>query len=290
MKQKLFQVMVAVLVCGSARAQVNSGSNGSDGAFNPTTNTVINMADHSDGIYHYTSVNIPTNVTVTFIPNTNNTPVVWLVQSDCTILGVVSLNGRVCSNNIGAAGGPAGFRGGNAVASREAGLGPGGGRVDDPGKFGGNASFGTLGQTGQIGQQNLPGETYGNSFLVPLIGGSGGGGPGGGGGGAVLIAASGSITVAGRIDSNGGNGYSSLGFDTVSGGGGGAVEALYGLSPLLSPEEVAYSQGVGMDLVATAGAISLRLLGTDVLGLTRLTIPSTALQETRSHREVISQS
>ena len=39
-------------------AQVNSGSNGSDGAFNPTTNIVINMADHPTGIYQYTSVNI----------------------------------------------------------------------------------------------------------------------------------------------------------------------------------------------------------------------------------------
>ena len=80
MNLRIFQVMAAALVCTSAHAQVNSGSNSSDGAFNPTTNTVINMADHSDGIYHYTSVNIPSGVTVTFIPNANNTPVVWLGQ------------------------------------------------------------------------------------------------------------------------------------------------------------------------------------------------------------------
>ena len=79
---------VTVLVAGlpaRGRAQVNSGSNGSDGAFNPTTNIVINMADHPNGIYQYTSVNIPTNVTVTFIPNANNTPVTWLLQGSCVI-------------------------------------------------------------------------------------------------------------------------------------------------------------------------------------------------------------
>ncbi len=62
MKQKLLQAMVVLLACLGAHAQVNSGSNGSDGAFNPTTNIVINMADHPTGIYHYTSVNIPSSV------------------------------------------------------------------------------------------------------------------------------------------------------------------------------------------------------------------------------------
>ena len=44
MKQKILPTMFALLLCTAAHAQVNSGSNGSDGAFNPTTNTVINMA------------------------------------------------------------------------------------------------------------------------------------------------------------------------------------------------------------------------------------------------------
>ena len=78
--RSLAAIAAGLLLAGAAaQAQVNSGSNGSDGAFNPTTNTVINMADHPDGIYHYTSVNISNGVTVTFIPNANNTPVVWLV-------------------------------------------------------------------------------------------------------------------------------------------------------------------------------------------------------------------
>ena len=36
--------LLLLLVPLAAHAQVNSGSNGSDSAFNPTTNIVINMA------------------------------------------------------------------------------------------------------------------------------------------------------------------------------------------------------------------------------------------------------
>lgn len=205
----------------SARAQVNSGSTGADGAFNPTTNTVINMANHPDGIYHYSSVNIPAGVEVTFTPNVNNTPVVWLVQGNCSIAGIISLNGGVCGSSVGALSGPGGYRGGNKPAIREAGLGPGGGRVDPAKEFAGAASYGSLGSFNPFNQGPPPGDLYGNVFLVPLLGGSGGGGPGGGGGGAILIAASGTITVSGRIDANGGNGFSAIGFNTVTGGGGG---------------------------------------------------------------------
>ena len=53
-----------LLIPAASFAQINSGSNGSDGAFNPTSNVVIDMADHPDGIYQYTSVNIPAGVTV----------------------------------------------------------------------------------------------------------------------------------------------------------------------------------------------------------------------------------
>lgn len=90
-------------------AQVNSGS---DGAPNPTANLVIDMAGRPDGIYHYTSVNIPAGVTVSFIPNAANTPVVRLVEEDCVIAGIVSLNGGNGSA-IAGIGGPGGFRGGS---------------------------------------------------------------------------------------------------------------------------------------------------------------------------------
>src|SRR5882724_4783315 len=94
MKLSILRAMIVAFVCATAHAQVNSGSNGSDGAFNPTTSTNIDMGDHPTGIYQYTSVNIPGGVTVTFTPNANNTPVVWLVQEDCTIKGVIDVSGQ----------------------------------------------------------------------------------------------------------------------------------------------------------------------------------------------------
>src|ERR1039457_5658851 len=115
MKQKILQMMFAVLLCVNANAQVNSGSNGSDGAFNPTTNIVINMADHPNGIYQFTSVNISNGVTVTFIPNANNSPVTWLVQSNVVINVTVDVSGQTLpfGSAQGANGGPGGYKGGD---------------------------------------------------------------------------------------------------------------------------------------------------------------------------------
>jgi len=199
MKQKVLQMMFAVLVCAGAQAQVNTGSNGSDGAFNPTTNIVISMADHPTGIYQYTSVNISNGVTVTFIPNANNTPVYWIVQNSVTISGSVNVSGQsvVGSQAQGGLGGPGGYRGGdggNGSSSQPtSGQGPGGGMAGNSGSY-----------------------TYGNIFLIPLLGGSGGSGGnwnsyngtsgqgGGGGGGAILIAASNVITISGSINAGAG--------------------------------------------------------------------------------------
>jgi hypothetical protein len=169
---------------------VNSGSDGSDGAFNPTTNIVINMADHPIGIYQYTSVNISNGIMVTFIPNPNNTAVYWLVQSNVVINGTVDVSGHSATGSQGGTGGPGGWAGGNGAPATTAGQGPGGGSAD-----GASATY-----------------NYGNLFLIPLLGGSGGGGAtasgggggGGGGGGAILIAASGQITIAGTLRSDGG--------------------------------------------------------------------------------------
>ena len=111
----------------------------------------------------------------------------------------------------GAPGGPGGFRGGICGASPTPGQGPGGGAAAD---IGSDASYGTVGESIDPTLRNAdwsyanPGATYGNPFLIPLIGGSGGGGSririhgggsgggGGGGGGAMLIAANGEIGLA----------------------------------------------------------------------------------------------
>ena len=210
-------------------AQVNSGSNGSDGAFNPTTNIVINMADHPTGIYQYTSVSIPADVTVTFTPNANNTPVVWLVQNNVTMSGTVNLSGQTSpaasgGPPTGGLGGPGGGSGGNGGPTPSSGQGYGAGTANLS-KDGANASFATLGTTNAY--RIPPGLTYGNVYLLPLVGGSGGGGSapfgGGGGGGAILIAASGAISLNGQVLSWGGWG----GGGPCSGAGsGGAVRLI----------------------------------------------------------------
>ncbi len=255
MKPKMMLISLAFLTCDAAHSQVNTGSNGSDGAFNPTTNIVINMADHPSGIYQYTSVNISNGVMVTFIPNANNTPVMWLVQSNVVINGRVDLSGKDANNAQGALGGPGGGAGGNGGSGNlpvgSSGLGAGGGSggyyINSTNAVcAGHASFGTMGsQAGPSGPSNYyqgqaaPGNVYGNNFLVPLIGGSGGGGfggtGGGGGGGAILIAANGSISInsPGIISANGGNGFIWIQYlgnsGSGAGGSGGAIRLVASL-------------------------------------------------------------
>jgi uncharacterized membrane protein YgcG len=117
MKMKRF-AMLAVAVAAAVGlpvvcwSQVNSGSDGSDGAFNPTMSTNIDMTSRSSGVYQYTSVNIPYGVMVAFTPNANNTPVVWLVLSNCVINGSVNVSGLPGTSDGGGVGGPGGYRGG----------------------------------------------------------------------------------------------------------------------------------------------------------------------------------
>jgi hypothetical protein len=226
---KLLTVFAAILLPLAGFAQVNSGSNGSDGAFNPTANVVINMADHPDGIYHYTSVNIPAGVTVSFIPNAGNKPVVWLVQGSCSINGQVSVSAQSANVATAGLGGPGGWAGGRGGTIPSSGYGPGGGGVS-PGNgyhYGGGGSFGSQGYSPS--GQGVAGVIYGSPFLLPLLGGSGGGGSatgsaGGGGGGAILIASSISIDINGSIVANGGYSGNVPVYGFAGGGGsGGAI-------------------------------------------------------------------
>lgn len=236
MRTTVLCTLVTLLVGVPAHAQFSSGSTGRDGVLQPTASITINMSDHPDGIYHYTSVHIPRGVTVRFLPNTNNTPVVWLVQGDCVIEGTVDVSGEDAPSAAaefrrGGRGGPGGFRGGNGGLSGTDGQGPGGGAGGS--KYGLPAAFATLPLDAAENYYNDGAMRYGNRFLVPMIGGSGGGGSqqyggGGGGGGALLIAASGRIEIKGTIDARGGRGYNShysiFGGDHFGGGGsGGAI-------------------------------------------------------------------
>lgn len=218
----------------------NSGSTGADGAFSAGTDTVLTVPP--GGVFHFTTVTIPTGVTVTFTPNATNTPVTILASGDVTIDGTISVDGKNGTSIgtgfgvlMGGAGGPGGFAGGagglapgwneGVLLLPGQGLGPG----SHVGTSGCAAGFGTGGTCSS--------PIYGTSRLLPLIGGSGGGGGpaststscvslcngggGGGGGGALLIASSGTITVGGNITSKGGEG--GTGFQPGGPGSGGGI-------------------------------------------------------------------
>jgi len=220
-----YSLLIFLALLGSnlvSIGQVNSGSDGHDGVFDPTESIAINMADHPDGIYHYSSVNIRSGVIIRFIRNTANTPVIWLIQGECSIAGTLDVSGSKASIvGIGGPGGGNGGHGGNGGngANPTVGEGPGGGNGNAAGP-GGAGSYATVGQS--VGS----GTVYGNVFLTPLLGGSGGGGgnggagAGGGGGGAILIAANGTIRVDGQITAAGGDNHGALPSNYPGGGAG----------------------------------------------------------------------
>jgi hypothetical protein len=236
-----------------------SGSTGADGAFNPTVDTRLQLPD--DGVFNFTSVNIPSGVRVSFAENTTNTPAVILATGDVSIAGTIDLNGglaphvgaagngQVADDGLPGQGGPGGYDGGvggltNGNRLGGDGLGPGAGKhgldhtmsgsniryAGSGGSFGGSGA--TVEGPTSLWPKVMPGTTYGSSLLLPLIGGSGGGGGtggntfggsgGGGGGGALLIAASGTVNITGAILANGGKGGNSAGGNCGTVGGGGS--------------------------------------------------------------------
>jgi len=207
---------VALLAAVSMSAQAfDSGSTGADGAFNPTVDTVLPLPD--DGVFNFTSLNIPAGVTVRFERNALNTPVRILVAGDALIDGVINLNGSnspatgsagdgvIADDGLPGRGGPGGFDGGVGGSPGSSdfagghGVGPGGGFPSESqlntsssgrvGCAGGGGGFGANGILGRITVDGFHcavsasasgGPSYGNERLLPLIGGSGGGGGAGG--------------------------------------------------------------------------------------------------------------
>src|ERR1041384_5033265 len=109
-------IAVLSLFCaaGSMQAQNNfsSGSTGADGAFAPTTTQSIVVPD--SGVFNFTTVNIPTGVTITFTRNATNKPLTILASGDVVIAGTINVDGKPGNNNgLGGLGGPGGFSGGS---------------------------------------------------------------------------------------------------------------------------------------------------------------------------------
>lgn len=186
----------------------------------------FDMRGRSNGLWNFTTIDLPGGQTVEFIKNAANSPVRWLASSNVTINGTLELSGQNAPGTQAfqpgseAIGGPGGYNGGlggrrfieSGSYAGTAGQGPGGGAAGTTSNAGGQAAN----------------SSYINSYLQPLIGGSGGGGQastdtghgwnGGAGGGAILIASSRDIVVNGSIRANGGSGANNSGQ-----GSGGAI-------------------------------------------------------------------
>ena len=268
----------------------DSGSTGADGAFNPSVNTELQLPP--DGVFNFTSVNIPNGVTVTFKRNAANTPVVILAQSDVVIEGTIDVSGKngaptgdtasdggdPSDDGLPGEGGPGGFDGGRGgipysdTTFGGGGLGPGGGAggfyVPHPGYStdvypGGPGSYATQG----VGSSAGAGAVYGNELLRPLVGGSGGGGGcaqtgggsgGGGGGGAILLAASGEIRLDGSINAYGGApGEARSATLWVIPGGGGSGGAIRLVASRVSGRGALSAMGSSSPVVAGSGRIRI---------------------------------
>jgi hypothetical protein len=251
--------------CGSAPVDSNPCS----GAYTaPSVNSTIALP--ANGILDYTTFTVPAGYTVSFLKNAANTPVLIRTSGNVTIAGNINVGAQISATNSGTAGdgnvgddgqagtgGPGGFDGGRGglslvfggVAQQRggAGKGPGGGYgggAPVPDSWGGALSgsaggggFGSIGGTSGYNVGGTGGAAYGQSSILPLIGGSGGGGGGagssfngaggGGGGGAITIASSDTIIFSGgNIYANGGGGGNSSGTGNGGSGGGGSGGAI----------------------------------------------------------------
>lgn len=236
-----FLLLVAtVLGASPAAAQTfSSGSTGADGAYSPASNTTLTLP--ASGIFNFTTITIPSGVTVTLAKNAANTPAVLLASGNVTISGTLTVTGSV-GGVLGRPGpaGSGGFDGGPGgdgvtVTTAGAGLGPGGG-LPGTNCVGSGGSYGTQGTipTANCTTPPAAAPTYGATALRPIVGGSGGsggsanavpgsaGGAGGGGGGALVIASSGTLTLnsTGQIVADGGAGSAGSGGSALGGGGG----------------------------------------------------------------------
>jgi hypothetical protein len=291
----------------------DSGGTGVDGAFSPSVSTRLPLPE--DGVFNFTTVDIPEGVTVTFEKNTTNTPVIILATGDVNVAGTIDVSGTdsadvgaagdgaVGDDSIPGTGGPGGYDGGmggpyETDYAGGSGLGPGGGdngfdylypsngrRYRTGGAGGGFGAPGSYSWNGVV----VGGPAYGSEFLLPLIGGSGGGGGaggnafsgsgGGGGGGALLIAASGTINVTGSILANGGKSGASAGSPAGSPGGGGSGGAIRLIATTLAGNGIVSANGGVAGAQSGSGDVYYAIAGANG-GAGRIRLEADILQRT----------
>jgi hypothetical protein len=237
MKNFLLYLVVLFGVVLTASAQhppdFSSGSDGTDGALDLTGQKgVVNFVpsnysgdQHDRNIFNFTTITIPSGVTLRISSTIVDGPVYFLASGDVDIEGTIDLSGQngvppsltLDGRRRAVDAGVGGYDGGVG------GLNDGMNNPNEPlpqpgdGPGGGAAGYGINNFSCIFG--GAGGTFSGNTFLVPLVGGSGGGGglyfgtpptpygaSGGAGGGGLLIASSTVITVNGTINAAGGEG------------------------------------------------------------------------------------
>lgn len=212
----------------------------------------------ADGVFHFTTIHVPSGVTLYFHRNASNTPVVLAAQGNVTVQGVIEASAwltDVANPQFAIpeapkrGGGPGGGDGGLGALAQ---AGPGaplnsGGDGQGPGGVGnGGVGHDVVGGGGGHATPGLEAFQYGSPApggpMVPhgpvLTGGSGGGGGseavffggdirksgghGGGGGGGLNLSTPGGIVIEGAIRADGANAAWVTGpfFNGAPGGGG----------------------------------------------------------------------
>lgn len=107
-------------------------------SFETGTPYIIDLNTRPNGVFNYTDITVPAGVTVKFIRNAANTPVIWLAS------GNVTINGTVDVSASGFQSGPGGYDGANGLMTT--GYGPGGGYAPDrmPGYYYGVYAFASI--------------------------------------------------------------------------------------------------------------------------------------------------
>ncbi len=242
-------------------------SDGTDGAFNPQ-GSLYTLTLPADGLFNFTTINIPSGVTVKFNRNAANTPVYFGATGDVVINGVLDISATSTNMIIPApaypkrTSGPGGYHGGSGAPGTPTAVGSSGGGAGGGGEgySAGGAGNATPGEqaTRYGNRQGYAGPAV--DFTQPLGGGSGGGGGsavnwfgwyaggfGGGGGGAIQISTPGDLIINGEILANGANGgwaqASVFAHGGAGGGGSGGNIELYGDRILLDDDGIIQALG-----------------------------------------------
>lgn len=206
----LLRIFLLILLAASQQTLgATVASDGSDGAFHPTASQTLDLP--ADGIFNFTTVDVPSNVTIRFRSNAANTPVYLRATGAVSIAGVIDVSAGgvsladLANPNLGyirpattATGGPGGGTGGiggigdttcvpsstQVCRAADPGTGPSPGQPGPTPTHSGVKVYGIAGGGGGMATAGEAAVRYTTgvdgspavSFPTSLVGGSGGGG------------------------------------------------------------------------------------------------------------------